>query len=114
MDLPGYWIALGEHAETNTPLDTSAPRPDGTAVVAFTAINPLGVQNSYFEAISPPAYSLAYLRIGRNVAADAARLATDLLARLWSDGTLTRWTALPNFLAIAFAFSFRTNISWSH
>jgi hypothetical protein len=28
------------------------------------------------------------------------------LASLWSDGTLTRWTALPNFLAIAFAFPF--------
>ncbi len=68
----------------------------------------------YFGAIPPPAYPLAYLRIGIIVAVDAARLATDRLARLWSDGTLTRWTALPNFLAIAFAFSFRTSISWSH
>jgi hypothetical protein len=100
--------------ETNTPLDTPTSRPDDADVVAFTAINPLGVQDVYFEAISPPAYSLAYLRIGASVAADTARLATDLLARLWSDGTLTRWTALPNFLAIAFAFSFRTSISWSH
>jgi len=100
--------------ETNTPLDTSTPRLGGADVVAFTAINPLGVQDWYFEAISPPAYSLARLRIGLVVTADAARLATDLLARLWSDGTLTRWTALPNFLAIAFAFSFRTSIAWSH
>jgi hypothetical protein len=100
--------------ETNTPLDTSTPRRDGADVVAFTAINPLGVQNWYFEAISPPAYPLAYLRIDIVVAADAARLATDLLARLWSDGTLTRWTTLPNFLAIAFCLSFRTSIAWSH
>jgi hypothetical protein len=68
--------------ETNTPLDSSTPRPDGADVAAFTAINPLGVQNWYFEAISPPAYPLAYLRIGPSVAADAARLATDPLARL--------------------------------
>jgi hypothetical protein len=100
--------------ETNTPLDTSTPRRDGADVIAFEAINPLGVQNWYFEAISPPAYSLVYLRIGASVTAGAARLTTDPLARLWSDGTLTRWTALPNFLAIAFAFSFRTSISWSH
>jgi hypothetical protein len=100
--------------ETNTPLDTSTPRHHGGDVVAFTAINPLGIQNWYFEAISPPAYPLAYLRIGPSVAADAARLATDPLARLWSGGTLTRWTALPNFLAIASAFSFRTSFAWSH
>lgn len=68
--------------ETNTPLDTSTPRPDGADVVAFTAINPLGVQNVYFEAISPPAYPLAYLRIGPSVAAETARLATNLPARL--------------------------------
>jgi hypothetical protein len=68
--------------ETNTPLDTSTPRPDGADVVAFTAINLLGVQDWYFEAVSPPAYPLAYLRIGPIVTADAARLATDLLARL--------------------------------
>ena len=56
--------------ETNTPLDTPTPRRDGGDVVAFTAINPLGVQNWYFEAISPPAYSLACLRIDPNVAVD--------------------------------------------
>jgi hypothetical protein len=68
--------------ETNTPLDTSTSRPDEAVVVAFTAINPLGVQNWYFEAISPPACPLACLRIDAIVAEDAARLATDLLARL--------------------------------
>jgi hypothetical protein len=68
--------------ETNTPLDTSPPRHVGRDVVAFTAINPLGIQDWYFEAISPPAYPLAYLRIDPSVTADAARLATDLLARL--------------------------------
>ena len=47
--------------ETNTPLDTSTPRRDGADVVAFTAINPLGVQNWYFEAISlRPIHSRAY------------------------------------------------------
>src|SRR4029079_6691991 len=60
----------------------------------------------YFGAISPSAYPLAYLRIDPNVAVDAARLATDRLAGLGSDGTLTRWTALPNFLAIALPFPF--------
>jgi hypothetical protein len=68
--------------ETNTPLDTSTPRRNGGDVVAFTAINPLGVQDWYFEAISPPAYPLACLRIDPSVTADAARLATDLLATL--------------------------------
>ena len=92
--------------ETNTPLDTPPPRLVGRDVAAFTAINPLGIQNWYFEAISPPAYALAYLRIGPTVTVGAARLATDLPARLWSDGNSTRWTTLPNFLAIAFALPF--------
>jgi hypothetical protein len=100
--------------ETNTPLDTSPPRHDGGDVVAFTAINPLGIQNWYFEAISPPAYALACLRIDPNVAADAAKARyrpadSALIGRDFHplDGS-------SEFLGYRICLSFRTSIAWSH
>ena len=62
--------------------------------MAFRLHNTLGTQNErYFVAASPTAHSLACLRIGALVTADAARLATGVGgARPSPDGFRTRWT----------------------
>jgi hypothetical protein len=100
--------------KTNTPLDTSPPRHDGDDVVAFTAINPLGIQDWYFEAISPPAYPLAYLRIDPSVAADAARLATDLPGWALIGRDSHPLDDSSEFLGYRICLSFQTSIAWSH
>jgi hypothetical protein len=91
--------------KANTPLDTSAPRLGGAAVAAFASHQPARRPILVFRGRITPAYSLACLRIDASVTDDAARLAAELLAKLSSDGTFTRWKTISEFLALShFAF----------
>ncbi len=84
--------------EANTPLDSTAPRLCGTAGAAFASHQPARRPGLVFRGRITPAYSLACLRIDPVVTDGVARLATELLATLCPDGTLTRWKTIPNFL----------------
>ena len=58
--------------------------------IAFRLHNALGTQNErYFVAVNPTAHSLACLRIGVFVTADAARLATGVGGSVAPQGSWT-------------------------
>jgi len=97
-DLPGYWAVLREHAEVDHPVGCGVASPYRRYRCCLhgdrAARHP---RNGKFRGCFPPAYSLACLRIGLDVATHAARLTTDPPVTLWSDGTFTRWTTKLNF-----------------
>ena len=76
--LPGAWAVLFQRAVGSDPAGCASRRAHRVeTAIAFRLHNALGTQNErYFVAVNPTAHSLACLRIGVFVAADAARLAT--------------------------------------
>ena len=76
--LPGAWAVLFQRAVGSDPAGCASRRAHRVeTAIAFRLHNALGTQNErYFVAVNPTAHSLACLRIGVFVTADAARLAT--------------------------------------
>ena len=76
--LPGAWAVLFQRAVGSDPAGCASRRAHRVETsIAFRLHNALGTQNErYFVAVNPTAHSLACLRIGVFVTADAARLAT--------------------------------------
>ena len=75
---PGAWAVLFQRAVGSDPAGCASRRAHRVeTAIAFRLHNALGTQNErYFVAVNPTAHSLACLRIGVFVTADAARLAT--------------------------------------
>ena len=84
--------------------------------MAFRLHEALGTQNErYFVAATPPAHSLACLRIDDPVTAAAARLATGVGGpRPSPDGFRTRWTTKQSFMMSSHHHSPLTSLAWSH
>ena len=76
--LPGAWAVLFQRAVGSDPAGCASRLAHRVeTAIAFRLHNALGTQNERcFVAVNPTAYSLACLRIGVFVTADAARLAT--------------------------------------
>ena len=76
--LPGAWAVLFQHAVGLDPAGCASRLTHRVeTAIACRLHNALGTQNErYFVAVNPTAHSLACLRIGVFVTADAARLAT--------------------------------------
>ena len=76
--LPGAWAVLFQRAVGSDPAGCASRRAHRVeTAIACRLHNALGTQNErYFVAVNPTAHSLACLRIGVFVTADAARLAT--------------------------------------
>ena len=76
--LPGAWAVLFQRAVGSDPAGCAARlAPRVETAIAFRLHNALGTPNARsFVAVHPTAHSLACLRIGVFVTADAARLAT--------------------------------------
>ena len=76
--LPGAWAVLFQRAVGSDPAGCASRLAHRVeTAIAFRLHNALGTQNErYFVAVNPTAHSLACLRIGVFVTADAARLAT--------------------------------------
>ena len=75
--LPGAWAVLFQRAVGSDPAGCASRRAHRVeTAIAVRLHNALGTQNErYFVAVNPTAHSLACLRIGVFVTADAARLA---------------------------------------
>ena len=75
---PGAWAVLFQRAVGSDPAGCASRLAHRVeTAIAFRLHNALGTQNErYFVAVNPTAHSLACLRIGVFVTADAARLAT--------------------------------------
>ena len=76
-----YWAVLLCRATIHDPAGLPAARRIATSSAAFRRTDSLGTGITVFRG-SPVTQHLAYLRISRPITAPAARLATDLLARL--------------------------------
>ena len=79
--LPGAWAVLFQRAVGSDPAGCASRRAHRVeTAIAFRLHNALGTQNErYCVAVTPTAPSLACLRIGVFVTADAARLATGVV-----------------------------------
>ena len=86
--LPGAWAVLFQRAVGSDPAGCASRRAHRVeTAIAFRLHNALGTQNErYFVAVNPTAHSLACLRIGVFVTADAARLATGVGGALHRTG----------------------------
>lgn len=96
--LTGYWAVLFQRALGQDPAGPSPAHPSAFEVAAFQHPEILSTGLSAISGLLPTAHWLACLRINRLVTGTAARLATDLLVRLWSGGACTHRTTILNFM----------------
>ena len=83
--------------------------------MAFRLHNTLGTQNErYFVAASPTAHSLACLRIGALVTADAARLATGVGGSPFTGRVSHPLDGEQSFMTSPHRHSPLTSLAWSH
>ncbi len=83
--------------------------------MAFRLHNTLGTQNErYFVAASPTAHSLACLRIGALVTADAARLATGVGGSPFTGRVSHPLDGEHSFMTSPHRHSPLTSLAWSH
>ena len=83
--------------------------------IAFRLHNALGTQNErYFVAVNPTAHSLACLRIGIFVTADAARLATGVGGSPFTGRVSHPLDGKQSFMTSPHRHSPLTSLAWSH
>ena len=83
--------------------------------IAFRLHNALGTQNErYFVAVNPTAHSLACLRIGVVVTADAARLATGVGGSPFTGRVSHPLDGEQRFMTSPHRHSPLTSLAWSH
>ena len=83
--------------------------------IAFRLHNALGTQNErYFVAVNPTAHSLACLRIGVFVTADAARLATGVGGSPFTGRVSHPLDGKQSFMTSSHRHSPLTSLAWSH
>ena len=114
--LPGAWAVLFQRAVGSDPAGCASRRaPRVETAIAFRLHNALGTQNErYFVAVHPTAHSLACLRIGVFVTADAARLATGVGGSPFTGRVSHPLDGEHSFMTSPHRHSPLTSLAWSH
>ncbi len=114
--LPGAWAVLFQRAVGSDPAGCASRRAHRVeTAIAFRLHNALGTQNErYFVAVNPTAHSLACLRIGVFVTADAARLATGVGGSPFTGRVSHPLDGEHSFMTSPHRHSPLTSLAWSH
>ena len=114
--LPGAWAVLFQRAVGSDPAGCASRRAHRVeTAIAFRLHNALGTQNErYFVAVNPTAHSLACLRIGVFVTADAARLATGVGGSPFTGRVSHPLDGKQSFMTSPHRHSPLTSFAWSH
>ena len=114
--LPGAWAVLFQRAIGSDPAGCASRRAHRVeTAIAFRLHNALGTQNErYFVAVNPTAHSLACLRIGVFVTADAARLATGVGGSPFTGRVSHPLDGKQSFMTSPHRHSPLTSLAWSH
>ena len=114
--LPGAWAVLFQRAVGSDPAGCASRRAHRVeTAIAFRLHNALGTQNErYFVAVNPTAHSLACLRIGIFVTADAARLATGVGGSPFTGRVSHPLDGEQSFMTSPHRHSPLTSLAWSH
>ena len=114
--LPGAWAVLFQRAVGSDPAGCASRRAHRVETAsAFRLHNALGTQNErYFVAVHPTAHSLACLRIGVFVTADAARLATGVGGSPFTGRVSHPLDGKQSFMTSPHRHSPLTSLAWSH
>ena len=114
--LPGAWAVLFQRAVGSDPAGCASRRAHRVeTAIAFRLHNALGTQNErYFVAVNPTAHSLACLRIGIFVTADAARLATGVGGSPFTGRVSHPLDGKQSFMTSPHRHSPLTSLAWSH
>ena len=113
---PGAWAVLFQRAVGSDPARCASRRAHRVeTAIAFRLHNALGTQNErYFVAVTPTAHSLACLRIGVFVTADAARLATGVGGSPFTGRVSHPLDGKQSFMTSPHRHSPLTSLAWSH
>ena len=114
--LPGAWAVLFQRAVGSDPAGCASRRAHRVeTAIAFRLHHALGTQNErYFVAVNPTAHSLACLRIGVFVTADAARLATGVGGSPFTGRVSHPLDGKQSFMTSPHRHSPLTSLAWSH
>ena len=114
--LPGTWAVLFQRAVGSDPAGCASRLAHRVeTAIAFRLHNALGTQNErYFVAVNPTAHSLACLRIGVFVTADAARLATGVGGLPFTGRVSHPLDGKQSFMTSPHRHSPLTSLAWSH
>ena len=114
--LPGAWAVLFQRAVGSDPAGCASRLAHRVeTAIAFRLHNTLGTQNErYFVAVNPTAHSLACLRIGDFVTADAARLATGVDGSPFTGRVSHPLDGEQSFMTSPHRHSPLTSLAWSH
>ena len=114
--LPGAWAVLFQRAVGSDPAGCASRRAHRVeTAIAFRLHNALGTQNErYFVAVNPTAPSLACLRIGVFVTADAARLAPGVGGSPFTGRVSHPLDGKQSFMTSPHRHSPLTSLAWSH
>ncbi len=114
--LPGAWAVLFQRAVGSDPAGCASRLAHRVeTAIAFRLHNALGTQNErYFVAVNPTAHSLACLRIGVFVTADAARLATGVGGSPFTGRVSHPLDGEQSFMTSPHRHSPLTSLVWSH
>ena len=114
--LPGAWAVLFQRAVGSDPAGCASRRAHRVeTAIAFRLHNALGTQNERdFVAVNPTAHSLACLRIGVFVTADAARLATGVGGSPFTGRVSHPLDGKQSFMTSPHRHSPLTSLAWSH
>ena len=113
---PGAWAVLFQRAVGSDPAGCASRLAHRVeTAIAFRLHNALGTQNErYFVAVTPTAHSLACLRIGVFVTADAARLATGVGGSPFTGRVSHPLDGKQSFMTSPHRHSPLTSLAWSH
>ena len=114
--LPGAWAVLFQRAVGSDPAGCASRLAHRVeTAIAFRLHNALGTQNERdFVAVNPTAHSLACLRIGVFVIADAARLATGVGGSPFTGRDSHPLDGEQRFMTSPHRHSPLTSLAWSH
>ena len=114
--LPGAWAVLFQRAVGSDPAGCASRRAHRVETAsAFRLHHALGTQNErYFVAVHPTAHSLACLRIGVFVTANAARLATGVGGSPFTGRVSHPLDGKQSFMTSPHRHSPLTSLAWSH
>ena len=114
--LPGARAVLFQRAVGSDPAGCASRLAHRVeTAIAFRLHNALGTQNErYFVTVNPTAHSLACLRIGVFVTADAARLATGVGGSPFTGRVSHPLDGEQSFMTSPHRHSTLTSLAWSH
>ena len=114
--LPGAWAVLFQRAVGSDPAGCASRLAHRVeTAIAFRLHNALGTQNErYCVAVNPTAHSLACLRIGVFVTADAARLAPGVGGSPFTGRVSHPLDGEQSFMTSPHRHSPLTSLAWSH